>query len=469
MLPPADAASWTRDAAAHLLGRAGFGATPLEVESTWKLGRARAIAALFVPPPPGPELQLASAEPEATPRADVLTMTPQERETLKRQIQQQNRLDLEKIRGWWIGQMVNPPSAVLEKATLFWHGHFATSVQKVKSAAVMWQQNQLLRKFAFGNFRDLVKAISCDPAMVVWLDLQQSRNGAPNENFARELMELFTLGIGHYSEDDIKNSARAFTGYRTRLRQAKFDYIEQQHDDSDKVFMGKKGRFSGDDIIDIIFEQPACAEFICTKLWTFYAYEEPEPVLIGSLAHTLRQANYEIRPVLMEMFGSKAFYRDKAMATQIKSPVQLIAQTCRTLECNPPPSFALQFIMRSLGQMLLAPPNVKGWDGNRSWINTATLASRIQFTDSLAGVGTVEKQRGFAGNLPLEKLVTDEMLNDCVKLIDGFTFRLLDAPIDQSTRADLIADAEKYSKPLSRTAVKEALAKVMRLPEFQLV
>ncbi len=459
MLSPA--AHWNEQSAIHLLSRAGFGGTPLEISAAVKLGRAGAVARLLETPP-------ASTAPKLSAVGNVMDMRMMadgDRQKLQQTLQQQNRADLDTIRGWWIAQMIQPSTAALEKATLFWHGHFATSVQKVKSASLMFQQNQLFRRFAFGNFRDLVKAISCDPAMVIWLDLNASKEGAPNENFARELMELFTLGIGHYSEDDIKNSARAFTGYRARPLQGTFDYAEQQHDDSQKVFMGKKGKFSGDDIIEIIFQQPACAEFLCEKLWTFYAYEDPEPMIVSSLAHTFRQANYELRPVLAEMLNSKAFYSAESIGTQIKSPTQLIAQTCKVLECDPPPGFALQFVMRSLGQILFAPPNVKGWDGNRAWINTSTLASRGEFTDALAGTG---KTRGFEGNLELEKLVTDEMINDCPKLIDGLTARLLVVPIGQSTRAELIAEAEKYPKPLSRTNVRTAIARILRLPEFQL-
>ncbi len=466
MLPPAKPKSWNHAAAAHLLGRAGFGATPMEVVSFFKLGRAQAIQAVLTVPPVAEPPQL---DPDdKPPYSGIASMTPADKLIFIKKNQQRDRLELQTIRQWWIGQMLQPPSAFLEKATLFWHGHFATSVQKVKSAGMMLQQNQLLRKFAFGNFRDMVKAISCDPAMVIWLDLQQSRNGAPNENFARELMELFTLGIGHYSEDDIKASARAFTGYRTQRRQGGFDYYEDQHDATEKTFMGKTGRFSGDDIIDIIFQQPACATFICEKLWTFYASENPEPGIVAGLANTLRKSDYELRPVMKEMFGSEAFYNAQSMGTQIKSPTQLVTQTCLTLECPPPPGFSLKFIMTSLGQLLFAPPNVKGWDGNRAWINTATLASRQQFTDALVGLGDKQKG-GFQSKVPLGKLVTNETLNDSAKLIDDLTHRLISTGIDQATRAELIAETDKYPKPLSQTAVRETLSRIMRLPEFQLV
>ena len=452
---------WNEQTATHLLSRAGFGGTPLEISAAVKLGRAATVARLLETPP-------ASSAPKLTAPTDLVemrTMTEEDRKKFQKTVEQQNRADLDTIRGWWLSQMIQPSTSAVEKATLFWHGHFATSVQKVKSTPLMFQQNQLFRRFAFGNFRDMVKAISCDPAMVIWLDLQQSKEGAPNENFARELMELFTLGIGHYSEDDIKNSARAFTGYRAHPLVGTFDYIEKQHDDTDKVFMGKKGKFSGDDIIDIIFQQPACAEFICEKLWTFYACEDPAPAIVSLLAHTLRQANYELRPVFAEMLNSKAFYSAESIGTQIKSPTQLIVQSCKVLECKPPPGFALQFVMRSLGQILFAPPNVKGWDGNRAWINTSTLASRGEFTDALTGTG---KTRGFEENLELEKLVTDEMINDCPKLIDGLTARLLVVPIGQSTRSELIAEMEKFPKPFSRTNVRNAIARVLRLPEYQL-
>jgi uncharacterized protein (DUF1800 family) len=394
-------------------------------------------------------------------------MAPEQRKQAAKELRKQDAEALATLREWWLQQMIHPASAAVERATLFWHGHFATSIQKVKSTALMAQQNQLFRRFAFGNFRDLVKAISRDPAIIIWLDLQQSRAGAPNENFARELMELFTLGIGHYSEADIKAAARAFTGYRARPWEGHFHYARRQHDDGEKTFMGKTGRFSGDDIIDIICEQPACATFLCEKLWTFYAYEDPEPEIVAALAETLRNSHYELRPVLVEMFSSAAFYSERARATQIQSPAQLIARTCRTLQCPPPPAFLLQRTMRSLGQLLFAPPNVKGWEGNRSWINTATLTARVEFTDLLLGFG--ERPRFFADAVPLEKLVPDAMLNDSAKLVDGLTSRLLAIDATPYSRAELITEAEKFPKPLSRSAVREMLAKVMRLPEFQLV
>jgi len=467
MLPPASNLSWNPAAAAHLLGRAGFGATPSEIEAAHRRGREQTIADFLAPPPPAPNPELTAGPKLAKERLRLRTMDNEERQKMVRDLLRQNAEELSEVRSWWMGQMIRPASATQEKAVLFWHGHFATSWKKVKSTDMMWQQNQLFRQFAFGNFRDLVKAISCDPAMVIWLDLQQSRNGAPNENFARELMELFTLGIGHYTEDDIKNSARAFTGYRTRQLVGDFDFNERQHDSGEKVFMGKKGRFNGDDIIDILFEQPACAEFICRKLWTFYAYEDPEPDLISSLAHTFRQSSFELRPVFREMFGSSAFYSKKAVATQIKSPAQLIAQTCRTLECPSPSAAALRPIFRGLGQMLFDPPNVKGWDGNRAWINTATLAHRHLFTDALAGIG--HTARLLRLEVPLEKIVTDAMINQASLLVDGLAERLLAVPLDQATRAELIAGAGSYETPMSRDAVREMLAKIMRLPEFQLV
>ncbi len=467
MLPQAEKSGWNYASAAHLLNRAGFGAPPREIEAAVKAGRAATIARLLKAPAPVADPSFASTEKLNAARGELALMSPDERRAFIKETIKKSGEDLRMLRGFWIDRMLQPEAAGVEKAVLFWHGHFATSVVKVKNPTLMWKQNQLFRKYAFGDFRDMVKAISCDPAMVLWLDLQQSRSGAPNENFARELMELFTLGIGNYTEDDIKASARAFTGYRTQGLSGTFDYVEQRHDDSEKVFMGKRGQFSGDDIIDLIFAQPACAEFICRKIWTFYAYEEPEPVIVKALADTFRKAKFQLRPVFDEMLNSRAFYSAEAMGTQIKSPVQFIVQGCRELECDPPAPVVLQQTLRGTGQLLFAPPNVKGWDGNRAWINTATLADRVEFTDTL--VSTSAKRRLIGNPLPVEKLVTDEMINNSALLIDGLATRLLSVSLDQATRADLIAEAETHDKPLSRSATLSLIGKMLRLPEYQLV
>src|SRR5579864_618030 len=267
--------------------------------------------------------------------------------------------------------------------TLFWHGHFATSIQKVRDAYWMWLQNDTLRRNALGNFSGLVKKISRDPAMMIYLDLQQSRQEHPNENWARELMELFTVGIGNYTEQDIRESARAFTGYRIDFTTQQFRFAPFQQDHGEKKFMGRTGSLSGDDIIDTLVSRPACAQFIGRKLWRFFADDDPPGAIVDSVAATIRKHNFEIRPVLRDIFSSAEFYSDRARGSQIKSPVQYIVQTSKMLDAPAPPPLAAQNAMRQMGQILFAPPNVKGWDGGREWISTSTLLFRDNFANYL--------------------------------------------------------------------------------------
>ena len=267
--------------------------------------------------------------------------------------------------------------------TLFWHGHFATSAQKVRDPYLMYCQNQTFREQARGNFSVLVKAMSRDPAMIQWLDLRESRAAHPNENFAREVMELFTLGEGHYTEKDVTEGARAFTGYRIDPRTGEFRFNPREHDNTPKTLLGNSDVHDGDQAIDQILAQPACAQFLARKLWTFFVADDPAPELVDALAASIRANRYEMRPVLHQMFTSQEFYAPAAMRTQIKSPIQWIVQNTRMLEIDLPPKGPLFGALRQLGQVPFYPPNVKGWDGGKAWISTSTLLTRYNLAAAL--------------------------------------------------------------------------------------
>ena len=294
MLAPLAPIRWDFDAAAHLIVRAGFGGHPAEIQKVQALGVARAVDFLVdagpdhYPPPawanPHDQDELRSQIQEA--------LTPEEKQLAQKLLNEQFNTEMKDLTRWWIARMVSTPSPFLEKMTLFWHGHFATSGQKVRPAYKMFVQNETLRLNALGNFRVLVKAISRDPAMMVWLDLVQSKKEKPNENFAREVMELFTLGEGHYTESDVKEAARAFTGYRINGPDQTFKFVPQQFDPGLKTFMGNTGTWTGDQIIDFIVSQTDCARFIGAKIWKFFAYEDPEPKLLDALAGELRRPGH---------------------------------------------------------------------------------------------------------------------------------------------------------------------------------
>jgi len=388
MLTPLADSKWNAAAAAHLLNRAGFGGTPDEIERTRQEGLTAALCefvevksdAANVPPP-------AWAHPRDI-RAQRMEIKAakgrgENFQNKVRQIRMMEGDEIVDLRRWWLDRMLNGPAPLLEKMTLFWHGHFATSIQKVRDAYWMWLQNDTLRRNALGNFGALVKKISRDPAMMIYLDLQQSRQEHPNENWARELMELFTVGIGNYTEQDIRESARAFTGYRIDFTTQQFRFAPFQQDHRPKTFMGRTANLNGDDIIDILVSKPACAQFIGRKLWRFFAEDDPSNAIVDSVAATIRAHNFEMRRVLREIFSSAEFYSDRVMGSQIKSPVQYIVQTSKLLNAPGPPPVAAQNAMRQMGQILFAPPNVKGWDGGKEWISTSTLLFRYNFANYL--------------------------------------------------------------------------------------
>jgi uncharacterized protein (DUF1800 family) len=260
--------------------------------------------------------------------------------------------------------------------TLFWHNHFTSSFRKVRWPPLMYRQNLLLRRHALGNFRKMLHAIAEDPAMILYLDNQTNRRGKPNENFARELLELFTLGEGHYSERDIKEAARAFTGWKVNRRTGRFRFVIRQHDFGEKTFMGLRGHLGGHDVIDRILAHPGVSEFIVAKLWRSFISPKPEAAEVRRLARIFRKHNYEIKPLMRALFMSKAFRAPRNRGVLVKSPVDLLVGTVHVTGIAPNRFDLLPKFSRRLGQDLLNPPNVKGWPGGNSWITSSTLILR---------------------------------------------------------------------------------------------
>src|SRR5947207_1406604 len=282
--------------------------------------------------------------------------TQEERKALIQLLQQANAEALAQIVYWWMKRMTRAPYPLQEKLALFWHGHFTTSAKDERQASLMWNQNELLRRNAAVNFRTFVRKISRDPAMLDYLNNNQNRKAHPNENYARELMELFTLGIGNYTEDDIKQAARAFTGWGHDGDEYVFRKFD--HDEGEKEFFGRRGNFNGDDIIEMILEHRACAPYIAGKMFKFFVYEDPEDGVAEALGSVLKENKWELRPVIRTMLTSKAFYSSRAIGSQIKSPIQLVTGTVRLLELNMPRAQQLTGALNQMGQVPLAPPNV---------------------------------------------------------------------------------------------------------------
>ncbi|MEO8377092.1 MAG: DUF1800 domain-containing protein [Candidatus Sumerlaeota bacterium] len=374
---PADF-TWSERNARHLLNRAGFGVPYSSVAALVRMGPKPSIDSLVnydqYADNVVEQTYAESDEKEMEIRSTMKGLTPEERLAKNREVQKLQRQDVEALKGWWIDQMGRTTRPLQEKMALFWHGHFATSAEKVKEARSNYDLNKVFRTNATGNLKTLAFEVGKSSAMLRYLDNNQNRKGHPNENWSRELMELFTLGIGHYTEDDIKSAARAFSGYTDRRGQ--FTFVGSQHDYETKTFLGQTGTFDGADAINIIFEQPQAARFISKKLWEYFVYENPSDQLVEELANVLRTNDYELKPLMHAIFSSQEFYGEKAMAGQIKSPAQYIVMIMDQLQFKPDRRLLVNLALRGLGQDLFYPPNVKGWPGNRAWINTNTLLIR---------------------------------------------------------------------------------------------
>jgi uncharacterized protein (DUF1800 family) len=281
---------------------------------------------------------------------------------------------------WYLDRLLRTQHPLVEKMTLFWHGHFATSIQKVPPV-LMVEQIDLFRAHALGNFRSLLLAVSKDPAMLVWLDNRYNNKAHPNENYAREVMELFALGLGNYTEDDVKNVARAFTGW-TLDKQLGFLYRDAAHDPGAKTIFGRTDAFTGEDVIDLIVQQPAHSRFLARKLLEFFVYSDPEPELVEGLAQTYALSGCDLAKTVGTILRSNVFYSTRAYRAMPKSPIEFVIGLQRFMRVKAVPKDTIYWLQR-MGQIPLAPPSVKGWDGGPMWINTATLLARFNYVNRL--------------------------------------------------------------------------------------
>ncbi len=358
---------------------------------------------------------------------------------------------------------------------------------------MMYQQNQMFRDKGLGNWGDLVTAVAQDPAMLVYLDNATSKADAPNENFARELMELFTLGEGQYSEDDIKEAARAFTGWMVERRSYAFmdltalkpqrpSAIQMKskiRDDDRKTFFGQSGNLTGNDIIRIILEQEQSSKFMMAKIWTFFAYDNPEPELVEALARIFRENNYEIAPTLKTLFMSDAFYSEKAVRTQIKSPVLWLAGSCIALDIELPSMRFSAAALQALGQVLFLPPNVKGWDGGYAWITTSTLTQRYNLAGTLINMRQPSQEdrpmqrRRFMGQnylLNTSVILPPEKRSSVATALQYLSNRIYQARLPESALEPLKEHLRSLPEPSEWTdeQIRNILHLMMSSPQYQL-
>jgi|TARA_B110000091_G_scaffold69914_1_gene76928 hypothetical protein len=404
-LAPITNADWNFETAAHLLERAGFGGTPAQIEALAALSPIAAVNSLVnFEPANNRHLQAfehsgihdAGLEPFPPSRPATTELAKATGQALGIKVKQEgnrrlqpvvnkffywlraSRLETNRVAYWWADRMVASNNPLQEKMALFWHGHYAVNQTKVRDYRKLLVELEMFHEMGTGSFRDLMVAVAQDPAMLSFLDAGVNLKGAPNENFAREIMELFTMGVGNYSETDIREAARAFTGWNY----VDLDFVinEDQHDNDVKNFLGHSGNFDGVEIIDIIMEQPVTAEYIASKIYRFFVREELSQSLAEELGNILRDADYDVATLLNAIFISKDFYSAPSVGSQIKSPVQLAISTYRKLGLESVPGVPdFNQATGALSQSLFRPPTVAGWAGGRSWMTPGLLLERGNF------------------------------------------------------------------------------------------
>jgi uncharacterized protein (DUF1800 family) len=455
---------WDLGKVAHLHRRAGFGATRVELTRDLKAGPEASADRLFQPPEMSPE--------------EVRQLENLGRSALASR-------DIQRLKAWWLYRILSGSDVLREKLALFWHGHFATSNRKVESLPMMLAQNELLRRRALGPFSELLAAVASDQAMLVWLDGAGSKKEKPNENFGREFLELFTLGIGNYTERDVREAARAFTGWaiergdggaaQSGTMQSKLAltdrgpkggegrFSESRHDAGEKTFLKQTGKWKSDDVIRIALEQPACAEFLCRKLYRYFVREDREPSaeLLKPLAAELREHDYSVGHVVGVILRSRHFYDPAVRRQRIKSPVEWSLGLLRALEVPRADVrlLALAAACDRQGQELFEPPSVKGWDGGKAWLNSLTLLQRGNWgNDVVWGNADFDLQ-------PYDPLVWTKRHDiDPKNAAESFLDLLLQG--DRADKArELIVRAGRSG---SSEALRKALQLILHCPESQL-
>jgi uncharacterized protein (DUF1800 family) len=434
---------------AHLYRRAGFGLPPEELKAQAKKGFAACVEELLHPEKIKDPLEDRLKEMVG----EVFDLTV-----------------IEDAQAWWLYRMIHTQRALEEKMALFWHMHFATANGKVDRPAFMVKQNELFRQHALGKFGDLLLGIARDPAMLIWLDNTTSSKKQPNENFARELMELFTLGIGNYTEDDVRAVARAFTGWKQK--DGEFSYDAKDHDDGSKTIFGQTWAWKGEEVVDLLARHPKTAERMAHKLVCFFVADEGSPELEHEIAETYLATGGDMREIVAKILRSPHFLDARAIRAKVKSPAEFAVGAIRELHATVPIR-SLPSAVARMGQSLFNPPTVAGWDEGLSWINTATLFERANFANVLA------TQRGTAGDGRFDPAKWVPKDADGAAVVSVFGDALLDGRIPEPMRAALdeyLKGVDKDKKPVPFKATPAALDEkargVVRLmlssPEYQL-
>ena len=493
-LAPLPSDAFDFKAAQHLLNRAGFGGRPAQIRSLVALGLSGATNSFFPPRSKGPKL----AELARSFRSDIIrTLTIPERNTLQaarangdedtiarfsaREIEGLNR-DSEQARRlgpWWLNRMaVEAENAFEEKMVLFWHGHFATGFTTVRNSWHLLMQQDLFRSEHAGSFARLLRGIVRDPAMIKYLDSEKNSAREPNENLARELFELFSMGEGNgYTEADIKEAARALSGWTIRDNSAVFD--PTRHDKGTKTVLGQSGPHGSDAIVTAILRRPEPPRLIARKLYRFFVNDHPNPGpeadrVIGALAAELRKSAYVVKPVLLKLFRSAHFYAEANRLSVIKSPVQLVAQLSRSLGT---PARSMDFVHElctRMAQRVFEPPSVKGWDGGRAWCSAATMAARqnasVYMLTGLMPVGGPGRplNDGYSPSTILSEIFDGSVPSDDRTAIAALAEFVLATPLDSARLDAIMRQLQGAGRGLTDDAIRRVLCLLTSLPEYQL-
>jgi uncharacterized protein (DUF1800 family) len=448
--------------AAHLLRRAGFGGTPDEIRRYASMSLDDAVESLIRYPNtadlPGPDVY------DRRPAMEQLRFLRGRSDEFKAGLKEVIRTEHESLNGmrlWWMNRMLTTPAPLQEKMALYWHGHFTSYVD---FSSLTYAQNQLFRQFALGNIRALTHDVSKDGAMLIYLNNDTNVASHPNENYARELMELFTLGVGHYSEDDVRESARAWTGWRIDRITQEIYFDPRRHDDGAKTFLGQTGYLDGDNVVDIIFSQPQCARFLATGLLNFFVYNDPEPELVDGVAALLQRHDYELAPVMSALLRSDVFYSERAYRALVKSPVEFVVGTYKTLGLPQMDATGVSAAAQ-MGQILFQPPNVAGWPGGQNWLTSGTMIARQNFVARLTSTQTLA-QSSWLSNVAMQPHqaaheVLGAVLQGDAAPASHFQLEAMLSGAGSSALAAL--SAENYQQRIS-----EAVALAMAMPAFQL-
>ena len=450
----------------HLFWRAGFGIQPEQLRSLKTMTRKQVVNKLFNDSRRYKELNIDLSEFAHFNLATILKNQDQLREFIEK-----SRLKIRDFNVAWVKHMASSDAVLRERMTLFWANHF---VCKDNNILYVRQYNNLLRKHALGNLKDFAKAVSKEPAMLKYLNNKQNVKASPNENFARELMELFTLGKGHYTEKDIKESARAFTGYYHNF-EGVFRIRKLMHDYGIKRFMNYRGRLDGDDIIDIIFEQKQCARFICQKIYTYFVNDQINESHVNQMIDVL-YPKYKIDELMRFVFMQDWFYNDENIGTKIKSPIDFFVGVNNTVPMDFKKPRQMLGIQKVLGQILLDPPNVAGWKGGRSWIDSNTILFRLRLPSILLNNSRISaKEKGDFNDSMMGMMASKGQSGSYFKVVsDWSAFReaYKNVPIEELSEHLIVTQinegTQAYLNGLGKTSKRDYCIQLMSLPEYQM-